>query len=137
MIKGYGMREIEEAKAYFLSLIRDEDITVRSNDNTYNHNLEVVLFSAEQLESYNPECRIKLRDRLRENDVKMSHIPNTVIPNSIEVLIEKDGDCKHEEECTLGCRTLRDMVSVLGSYLQILRLEERAKPKEEIPVRCC
>jgi len=135
IMKTYGITEINQAKKYFKGLITGEDIRVNPNEPTYKGNLEAVLYSAEQLGSYNHEQRLSLMERLKEMGIKSPHIPNTVIPSGIEMLIEQD--CKHEEECTLSCRTLRDMVGVLGSYLKILILEEQTKPREKAPVRCC
>jgi len=133
----YGRKEVEEARNYFRSLISDEDIRVNPNEPTYKLNLEIVLDSAEQLGTYTHEEKQSLIKRLRDIGVKSPHIPSTVIPSGIEIIIEQAKDCKHEEECTLSCRTLRDMVGVLGSYLKILMLEEQAKPQEKAPVRCC
>ena len=137
IMKTYGITEINQAKKYFKGLITGEDIRVNPNEPTYKGNLEAVLYSAEQLGSYNHEQRLSLMERLKEMGIKPPHIPSTVIPSGIEIIIELAKDCKHEEECTLSCRTLRDMVGVLGSYLKILMLEEQAKPQEKAPVRCC
>ena len=136
-MKTYGITEIKEAKEYFKGLITGEDIRVNPNEPTYKGSLEAVLYSAEQLGTYTHEEKQSLIKRLRDIGVKSPHIPSTVIPSGIEIIIEQAKDCKHEEECTLSCRTLRDMVGVLGSYLKILMLEEQAKPQEKAPVRCC